>query len=224
MGTSTAHPSPKTKEWQEARDQYRHRQVNAGQLVRAVARAIDPTFEAAMAGEPVARCLDVLLRHADEGSLDSDPDASRVGYRVREAAREELSLAGTSRQAETALDAVFLTALAQVHARREEELPEALPPIEQQFVAHYIAGVFKHLVARDSSEFVGGDGLPTVGDRSALSEQCERMCVDAVYAADAGPLTGLGESEGDRARRIAEGLAPVVADVLDRLRKGRARP
>lgn len=213
VGTSTAHPSPRNPAWQRVRAQYCRAPIDAVQVVSAVARALDAEFVEAMSAPGVVRCLQAALSVAPgDGSSES---AVEAGAAAREAARASLATEGdSSRQAEVALDAAFLTAMAL--AGNAAARPAGLEPsgdAEQDasrwFAAHYLSRLFGHLVARDTADVVGTPGLPDVQARCRLVEAAERVCTQAV--GDCAPLGMAGHDP----RSMLRGL---ITGALERLR------
>lgn len=213
VGTSTAHPSPRNQAWQRVRAHYRHAPIDAVQVVSAVARALDTEFIEAMSAPAVVRCLQAALSVAPgDGSSES---AVEAGAQAREAARASLAAEGdSSRQAEIALDAAFLTAMAlagSAAARPADLEPsgDAERDATRWFAAHYLSRLFGHLVARDTADVVGTPGLPDVQARCRLVEATERVCTEAIR-----DCQSLGTSGADS----ASALPGLIAGALERLR------
>ncbi|HQK93778.1 MAG TPA: hypothetical protein PLD23_09760 [Armatimonadota bacterium] len=213
MGTSTAHPSPRNPAWQRVRAQYRRAPIDAVRVVSAAAQALDAEFVEAMSAPGVVRCLQAALSVAPgDGSIES---AVEAGVRAREVARASLAAQGdSSRQAEIALDATFLTAMAL--AGSDAARPAGFEPsgaadqdASRWFAAHYLSRLFGHLVARDTADVVGTPGLPDVQARCRLVEAAERVCAEAVR-----DCPWAGAPQGDPAP-LLRGL---ITGALERLR------
>lgn len=125
MGTSTAHRSPATPEWERVRDLYRRPAADPGEVVAAIVQALDPETRSEMSGPGVAVCLDTLLtgscrvsevglaRYLQScGAPTTGPPALSLAAGLRDiSASRIIASRFTSRFAELALDALAVTAM-----------------------------------------------------------------------------------------------------------------
>jgi len=164
-----------------------------------------------------------------------EPGALQMAAGLR-ARAEELTVAGewASRFGDIALDALGTTAMAIATLQDSGVglLDVPLSVVESNFasfdrdgrqhevaatfVGHDLDRVFRHFIARDVADYIGGAGVPTVGHASQLEDAAARCCREGLTSLDltawAGPLAQAASLEP--AERVVA-LAPVLAAGID---------
>ena len=238
MGTSSSHLSPSTPEWERVKRLYRKPNPEPGTVVSLITAALDDGTRAELSGPGVACCLRQLLQAsatvAAEGlSALIQPDGTvppllAVSEAIRQRAERDVAREGfASRFSDLALNAVA-TAVFEAGAggspdifhipfsRTEQELASycrdgRLHRLALTFVGHDLDHVFRYLVARDSSEFIGGAGLPTSAVASRFRDTISHYCRQSTAAVEA----AVHEEALAAAVRAADGEAlPFVQGVL----------
>lgn len=88
--------------------------------------------------------------------------------------------------------------------------------LAQTFLAYDLDRAFRYFVARDVADFIGGEGLPTVGHASRLEDGVARLCRESARALDLAPWQGaLAQAASLTPERWHSPLAPVVSSGLD---------
>ncbi len=214
MGTSTSQRSPNTPEWRSVRDLYRKKPISGRTVVSAIARAVSDEFVRDMAGEAPALCLAAAVREppsAEEVSRSPAAACARFYESVRAAIFHS-----TSRQAELALEAAQRLLLR--GAQRGDPAQRT-----REFLAEYLAATFAYLCARDASDFVGGEGLATVGEEHELLDQVRQITLEAGRAAEVDALVELCTARQVELRELQAALLAVLTAVFSALRRGVAR-
>lgn len=201
MGTSTAQRSPATAEWERVRELYREGVRDPAEIARRIALALGPAVRGEMTGPGVVACLDELLSGA-HGAAQIPPAGPVAAVEsilgaaavLRREAERRIALGRLgSRFADLALDALGCAALEALGADRAGSAGPSGPPdvvarlagfqaegrlheLAREFTSHDVDRCFRHLVARDISEFVGGPGLPTVADARSVADDVARHC------------------------------------------------
>jgi len=95
-----------------------------------------------------------------------------------------------------------------------------LPELSRCFLAHDFDHLFRYLVSRDVSDFIGGRGLPGVSDASQLRDAVSLHCREVAAATGGGAYDAalVASLEApDPVALIAEALSEMVALTLQRL-------
>lgn len=255
MGTSSSHRSPKTQQWERVKRLYRENS-DAAQVSARIAAALDGGTRRELAGAGVVSCLEALLllahRAAQEGlsELASTPSGVPpllwLSQSVRGAAERAISQHGyASRFSDLALNALGTAtfeagsggassvfdiragAATAALARYAEE--RRLHDLSLCFVAHDFDHLFRHLVTRDSADYVGGGSLATVTQASQLRDAVGAYCREAVALVEATAFeeclcAAVGSAPEDRAGKLGTVLAELTALSLDRLMAPRVPP
>ena len=245
MGTSAAQRSPSTPEWERVRELYRHQNPDPGHIAAQVVAALDAPTVRAMSGPAVSLCLGAVLHGSARASADglpallqglgapAGPPAIQIASGLRGYAESQIVGAGvSSRFGDLALDAIGTLSLA-VAAEAQQggvfQLPasaveaqwaryareERMDALSAQFMAHDLDHAMRYFVARDLSEFVGTDAIPTVLVGSQLIERVGQYCRERTRGI--GLSDFLPEISAQLAAPPSErlGAAEVLAPVVD---------
>lgn len=206
MGTSSSHRSPSTPEWERVKQLYRQPNADPGHIASQIVSALDMETRREMSGLGVACCLTNLLQSGHEvasNGLDSilsvaqAPVLINLSQTIRERAEREIALAGlASRFTDIALNAVgtaafeigsggsaeiFSIPAATIESNLRHLLTsEGVHGLARCFLAHDFDHLFRYFVTRDTADFVGGEGLPTVAHASQLRDAVARYCRDSI--------------------------------------------
>ena len=204
MGTSASQRSPATPEWDRVRELYQQPHPPPGAIVSRIIAALDPDTRRGLHDRAVVGCLDTLLwgsAAVAEGGLEqfladfptiTGPPVIALAADLRDRATEYIAAHGAaSRFGELAVDALSNTVLS-VAAGDQGLLSVTAPQAEANyagfarqgnlstlgahFFAHDFDWVFRYFVARDLSDFIGTQALPTVSAGSRLEDQVARYC------------------------------------------------
>lgn len=166
--------------------------TRAGMSDSAVTTCLGSLIEGAqfVASEGMVAALEWL-------GAGSEPVALQIAAGLRNRAEQLIAAQGVaSRFGDLALEAVGTTALAlaTLHTSGASvlELPLAvaesnfasfererrLHEIAALFVGHELDRTFRHFVARDISDFIGGEGLPTVSHANRFEDAVAATCRD----------------------------------------------
>jgi len=210
MGTSTAHRSPATPEWEQVRELYKQPNPLPGEVVGRIVAALSPETRQQMRGPSVAYDLDALLsgsyQVATQGLAEllagaqafaAAPVVSLAAV-LRDQAQQRITEARiSSRFGELALDALSNTVMdvaaggrgilqaepAQVEADFGRYFTEQnLAALGERFLGHDFDQVFRYFVARDIDDFVGTEAFPSVSHSSRLLDEVARYCRDTSAA------------------------------------------
>ena len=209
MGTSSSHRSPSTPEWERVKQLYREPKPNPRDVASRIASALDVPTRQEMSGPGVACCLRSLLdasARAGDGALSALlPPGSEVApllavsEAIREQAERDIARGSfASRFADIGLNALA-TAVFEVGAGGSAELFHVdlatavaglasyaragrLHQLALTFLGHDFDHLYRYLVTRDVSEFVGGPGLPTVAAASQLRDAVSQYCHQTMNA------------------------------------------
>ncbi len=241
MGTSTAHRSPVTPEWERVRELYKQPNPLPGEVVGRIVAALSPVTRQQMQGPSVACNLDALLsgsyQVATEGLAEllagaeafAAAPAVALAAVLRDQAQQHITEARiSSRFGELALDALSNTVMDVAAGGRgilqaEQEqvatnfgrwfAEQNLTALGERFLGHDFDQVFRHFVARDIDDFVGTEAFPSVSHSSRLLDEVAQYCRETTAAVS---LTGfedqLQESVQLTTAERIELLEPVVAE------------
>lgn len=211
MGTSSSHRSPNTPGWERVRQLYQQPNPDPREVASRITSALDQATRRDMSGPGVACCLSSLLqasRLAAEGGLAAlvtvgdRPPLLAASEAVREQAERAIAREGhASRFSDLGLNALA-TAMFEAGAGGSPELfsitadqaADALASYHTErrlhrlaltFVGHDFDHLYRYFVTRDTSDFVGGPGLPTVAEASQLRDAVSRHCRETVAALEA---------------------------------------
>ena len=239
MGTSSSHRSPSTPEWERVKQLYREPNPDPRQVSSRIVSALDADTRRELSDSGVACCLTTLLRasgSAAAGTLliaPGTPALLSVSQVLREQAEREIARAGyASRFADIALNAlgtatfeaassgsssVFDVSAEQVLASLSAYTKEQrLHDLSLCFVAHDFDHLFRHLVTRDTADFVGGEGLPTIAHASQLRDAVAAYCRESVARIEAAAYeTALAEALQAGAERGRETIQAVLTDLTE---------
>jgi len=210
MGTSTAHRSPATPEWERVRELYRQPNPRPGEVVGRIVAALSPETRQQMHGPAVAYDLDALLSGsylvATQGlsevlagalAFTTAPVVSLAALLRDQAQQRIIAAQVSSRFGELALDALSSTVMevaaggrgllqvgtAQVEANFGGYFTERnLTALSQRFFGHDFDQVFRYFVARDIGDFVGTEAFPSVSHSSWLLDEVARYCRETTAA------------------------------------------
>jgi len=250
MGTSAAHRSPATPEWERVRDLYRQGVRDPGEISRRIAQALEPRTERDMSGPGVSACLDALI-HGVHGVAQRPPrgplaDCSSLlggAAALRLFAERRIACAGwASRFSDLALDALGLSVLqlplpgAPGQSLADPALgyraglgtlgqEDRLPDLAESFLRDDIDRCFRYFVTRDISEFIGGDALPTVGEARLLTDDIAAHCRRIAAAVSLGEYNGrlrdaVADREASRLTLAGEVMAHALGTSLSLIREG----
>jgi len=206
MGTSTAHRSPATPQWERVRELYRQPNPLPGEVVGRIVAALSPETRQQMRGPSVAYDLDALLSGsyqvttqglsellAGAQAFAAAPVVSLAAVLRDQAQQRIIEARVSSRFGELALDALSNTVmdvaaggrgllqaeLAQVEANFGRYFTERnLTGLGERFLGHDFDQVFRYFVARDIGDFVGTEAFPSVSHSSRLLDEVARYCRD----------------------------------------------
>ncbi len=206
MGTSTAHRSPATPEWERVRELYRQPNPLPGEVVGRIVAALSPETRQQMRGPSVVYDLDALLsgsyQMATQGlsellagapAFAAAPVVSLAALLRDQAQQRIIEAQVSSRFGELALDALSNTVMdvaaggrgilqaepAQVEANFGRYFTERnLTALGERLLGHDFDQVFRYFVARDIDDFVGTEAFPTVSHSSRLLDEVARYCRD----------------------------------------------
>ncbi|MCD6360373.1 MAG: hypothetical protein J7M38_05850 [Armatimonadetes bacterium] len=167
--------------------------------------------------------------------VDHDRPALQMAAGLRNRAEAIIAQAEqASRFGDLALEAVGTTAMAiaTLHDPAAGLLEAPLPVVEANFaslhrdgrhhelaagfLSHDLDRAFRHFVARDVTDFIGGEGIPTVSHASRLEDGVARVCRDELAGLDLSSWQGaLAEAASLEPTRWQEPLAPVISAGLD---------
>jgi hypothetical protein len=170
--------------------------------------ALDAETRRDLSGSGVACCLRTLLQASNAAAagtlaiLPGGPALLTVSQVLREQAEREIASAGyASRFADIALNAlgtatfeaassgsssVFDVSAEQVIASLSGYTNEhRLHDLSLCFVAHDFDHLFRHLVSRDTPDFVGSQGMPTIAHASQLRDAVAAYCRESVARVEA---------------------------------------
>lgn len=242
MGTSSSQRSPSTSEWERVKQLYRRPDADPGRVSARIVATMDDEARGQMAGPGVASCLALLLEAARDaaagGAVETTsaeakiPPLVALSEALREQAEREISQLGySSRFSDIALNALGTATFeaasggtASVFDVSGEEAATSLADYYTDhrlhelalcFVAHDLDHLFRHLVTRDTADFVGGEGLPTIAEASQLRDAVAARCRQAVgrVRAEAHEQALATALEGGAAEGRA-GVAAVLADLI----------
>lgn len=240
MGTSSSHRSPSTPEWERVKQLYRQANPDPGRVSSRIAQALAAQAPGELAGPGVACCLSSLLLASSDAAaarLPLPPHAPPLlvlSQALREQAEREIAAAGyASRFSDIALNAlgttVFEAGAGGAASVFDIPAPQVLASVgcyaaecrlhelSRCFVAHDFDHLFRHLVTRDTPDFVGRAGLPTVAAASQLRDAVAAYCRAAVTRIEAAVhetvLTEALQVTGPERLRLVGG---VLADLTDR--------
>ncbi len=95
---------------------------------------------------------------------------------------------------------------------REERFPE----LAATFLRHDLDLAFRHFIARDMSNFIGGEGIPTVGHASRFEDAASRYCREGLDTLDLGRWSdALAESPSLTVPERVQVLTPVISAGID---------
>jgi hypothetical protein len=240
MGTSSSQPSPRNEEWRYVRDAYRDGIREPAEISRRIALAIGTPGRVAMAGAGPSTCLDSLLLgargHSEDRSAPNTPQSPlQTVARLRSDAEWRLAQEHrASRYTDFALDALAVAATRALGIGEDLAAPEAkslsayleeerMHELAAEFLAADIDRCFRHFIARDISEFVGSDYLPTVGQAEGFAREiadfCSRATVGAICADDESRIQDAFRRSGDEERLtiVGELLRQGISRSLDRI-------
>ncbi len=195
MGTSTSHRSPATREWDLVRELYQRPNPEPGEVVGRIVAALDSAARARLHDAAAVRCLDAILHTgaelAEPGAAlppvaaGSGVPALDLAAGIRETALTSLAADGVaSVTGALAVDAVPPTVLDSLSTTPDwADFPAStvlsryaryaregdLSGLAGQYCGHELERVFRYFVARDVSDFVGGEGLPTTREATRLT-------------------------------------------------------
>ena len=237
MGTSSSHRSPSTPEWERVKQLYRQPDADPGQLSSRIASALDAGSRRDLSGPGVACCLSALLGASGAAARDAlsiaaaAPPLLAISQALREQAEREVAAGGfASRFTDIAINALG-TATFEAAARGSASLFDVTSPevvhslaaytderrlhdLSLCFVAHDFDHLFRHFVTRDTPDFVGGDGLPTIAHASQLRDAVAAHCRRSVAALEASIYEdALGEALRADPRQQRERLQEVLSDL-----------
>jgi len=186
MGTSTSHRSPATAEWDRVRELYLTPNPAPGEIVSRIVAALDEAARQRLHDAATVRCLDSVLRGSaelSESGAAALPSPEGSGYPalnlaggLRQRAQESIAAERIASMMGTlALEAIPPTVIGALGPMPAwHELPAEtvatqyarytregdLSALTGQFLAHDLDQVFRYLVTRDLSDFVGEAQLP----------------------------------------------------------------
>lgn len=164
--------------------------------------------------QPPALQMAAGLRNRAEVLIAQAEQASRFGDLALEAVGTTAMAIATLHDPAAGLLAVPLAAaeanFAGLHRDgRHHELAET-------FLGHDLDRAFRHFVARDVADFIGGEGIPTVGHASRLEDGVARLCREGLVGLDLAAWQGaLAEAASLAPERWQAPLAPVLAAGMD---------
>jgi len=212
MGTSTSHRSPSTPEWERVKELYRRPNPDPKEVASRISQALDEATRNEMAGGGVACCLAELLRAsqiaAEKGlaallpDLPQAPPLVLAAENIRQCAEQAIARRGfASRFSDIALNALatsvfeagagpaaelFNISLAHAEAQlRSYYEQQNLHRLALIFVGQDFDHLYRYFVTRDTSDFVGGQGLPTVSAASQLRDAVSRHCREVIAQIEA---------------------------------------
>jgi len=227
---------------------YREPNPDPHEVASRITSALDAATRRDMSGPGVACCLTSLLRAsrqvADDGlaalvSTADRPPLLAASEAIRERAERAIARGGlASRFSDLALNALA-TAVFEAGAGGSSELfsidadrtatalgsyatDQRLHCLTLTFLGHDFDHVYRYFVTRDTSDFVGGPGLPTVAEASQLRDAVSRHCREtaaAVAAAAHEEALGAALHLSDEAAlaRVQDVLADLTERGLQRL-------
>lgn len=248
MGTSSSHRSPTTPEWERVKQLYREPHPDPRAVASRITAALDEATVQDMAGPGVACCLASLLRAshevADRGlgallSAADRPPLVAAAEAIRERAERAIALGGfASRFSDLGLNALATTVF-EAGAGGSPELfgvgadrvaaalasfrtDHHLHRLAVTFVGHDLDHVYRYFVTRDSSDFVGGPGLPTVTAasqfRDAVASHCREIATDLEAAGhEAALAAALRQSDAEARAQVQDVLANLTRRGLQQL-------
>jgi len=241
MGTSTAHRSPATPEWERVRELYKQPNPVPGEVVGRIVAALSPETRQQMRGPSVAYDLDALLsgsyQVATQGlsevlagaqAFAAAPVVSLAALLRDQAQQRIIAAQVSSRFGELALDALSNTVMdvaaggrgllqaqpAPVEANFGRYFTERnLTALGERFLGHDFDQVFRYFVARDIDDFVGTEAFPSVSHSSRLLDQVAQYCRDTTATVSlAGFESQLQESVQLTTAERIELLQPVIVE------------
>ena len=91
-----------------------------------------------------------------------------------------------------------------------------LPELAATFLRHDLDHAFRHFIARDMSDFVGGEGIPTVGHASRFEDAASRYCRDGLETLDLQRWSdALAESPSLSVPERVQVLTPAISGGID---------
>ncbi|MEA3403853.1 MAG: hypothetical protein U9R79_21640 [Armatimonadota bacterium] len=222
-----AQPDPSPPEVARRIVQALEPQTRSGMCDSAVVTCLGRVVEGSQS--VAAYGLEATLRRLGVGA---EPAAVQMAAGLRTRAEELIARQGlASRFGDLALEAVGTSALAiatlTTTGAGVMELPLAaaeanfarfdregeLHDVAALFVGHDLDRTFRYFVSRDVSDFVGGEGLPTVSHASRLEDAVAAHCRDTWRQLELSEHEGLlSQTLGTAPDERAEMLRPVVAD------------
>jgi hypothetical protein len=252
MGTSSSHRSPSTPEWERVKQLYREPNPDPREVASRITSALDATTRQEMAGPGVACCLSHLLQAsrqvAEHGlaalvpAAPAAPPLLAVSEAIREQAERTIALNGyASRFSDLALNALA-TSVFEAGAGGSPELFSIGAPVVETglaafarehrlhdlattFVGHDFDHLYRYFVTRDTNEFVGGPGLPTVAEASQLRDAVAHYCRDSIRQLQAAvheeALAAALQAPGDEGlTQMQQVLSDLTSRGLQRLAAG----
>jgi hypothetical protein len=248
MGTSSSHRSPTTPEWERVKQLYREPHPDPRAVASRITAALDEATVQDMAGPGVACCLTSLLRAVGTVADGGLPALLRAAERpplvaaaeaIRERAERAIAHGGfASRFSDLGLNALA-TAVFEAGAGGSPELfgvgadrvaaaltsfrtARRLHRLAVTFVGHDFDHVYRYFVTRDSSDFVGGPGLPTVADASELRDAVARHCRETMTDLEAAVhetalAAALRQSDDEARAQVQDVLANLTRRGLQQL-------
>jgi hypothetical protein len=235
MGTSTSHRSPATAEWDRVRELYLQPNPSPGEIVSRIVTALDEAARQRMHAASAVGCLDAVLHGSAQLAVGDGtvfrfpgaPAALDLATSLQEQAQqgfvEDRSASVMGALALQAIPPTVISTLGGMPAW--EELPvstvaaqfgryareENLSDLTGLFLSHDFDQVFRYLVTRDLSDFIGQGAALTVGQGAALVDRVGDLCRERAV------FPGLRRRDPDlleivhlpREKRRSE-LAPVV--------------
>jgi hypothetical protein len=207
MGTSSSHRSPHTPEWERVKQLYRESNPDPREVVARITSALDAATRQEMAGPGVACCLSSLLQASRQvagvglaalvPATPAAPPLLAASEAIREQAERTIARHGfASRFSDLALNALATTVFEVGSGGSPELFSIAAPVVEAElgafareqrlhglataFVGHDFDPLYRYFVTRDTNEFVGGPGLPTVAEASQLRDAVSRHCRESL--------------------------------------------
>jgi len=202
MGTSTTHPSPRTKAWTEVRQLYR---IGAASpvIAGAVARAIPDELVSSLASARLCAVEPIVARAADasgSGILDAIENERAIGHTVVE---------------ELARTAAVRTVLSEHAADPDADWVTQV----RAFASECLAAAFEYFVARDIVDFVGTEALPNIAAMNAVVEAVAQEARAAGREATQSPFASPEVPEALTPAVRARAVAAVMASALAALRR-----
>jgi hypothetical protein len=246
MGTSSSQRSPATPEWERVRELYREPDASPGQIASRIVTSLDAQTRADLAGPGVASCLSSLLRASRQAATagleqiwQSHPSAQgpavlRLAQALRQDAERQIVAHGyASRLADIGLNALGTSVLevAAGGAPGFMDVAEAeaganlgafardgrQAELSQCFLSHEFDHLFRYLVSRDLSDFIGSPVLPTVAHgsrlRDAVALHCRQLARRVPAAAYEAVFQEAVLADEDESRQQVEQVLQQLTDV-----------